>query len=64
MPEARNLIPFKVAMERLCCRRDRVYDLIREGRILAYKAGVRTLIDADSVAAYLASLPRLELPPQ
>lgn len=61
MPEVRNLISFKTAMERLCCRRDMVYDLIRAGKIVAYKRGNRTLIDADSVAAYLASLPRLEL---
>lgn len=61
MPEVRNLITFKTAMERLCCRRDRVYDLIRAGKIIAYKDGVRTMVDADSVAAYQASLPRLDL---
>ena len=59
--EARNLITFKTAMERLCCRRDKVYDLIRAGKITAYKDGVRTMIDADSIARYQASLPRLEL---
>ena len=33
--------------------------LIREGKIVALKAGGRTLIQADSLRSYLANLPRL-----
>jgi excisionase family DNA binding protein len=58
--EARNLIPLKTAMERLCCGKTYMYDLIRAGKIAAYKDRGRTMVDADSVAAYLASLPRVE----
>jgi excisionase family DNA binding protein len=35
----------------------RVYQLIAEGRLRAIKSGRRTLIDANSLRAYLASLP-------
>jgi excisionase family DNA binding protein len=61
MPESRNLITFKAAMEKLGCKRDKVYRLIREKKLLAYKDGPRTMVDADSLAAYQASLPKLEL---
>ena len=61
MTKPRNLITLKTAMERLCCRRSHVYDMIRDGRIIAYKDRGRTMVDADSVTAYQASLPRLEL---
>ena len=39
--------------------RTKLYELIKEGRILARKCGSRTLIDGDSLRAYLASLPVL-----
>jgi hypothetical protein len=63
MIKAPNLISFKAALERFCFKRDRLYELIREGKVIAYKDGRRTLVDADSLAAFQASLPRLELPP-
>jgi excisionase family DNA binding protein len=61
MPEARNLISFKTAVARLGCGRTKAYRLIREKKLIAYKDGPRTMVDADSVTAYQASLPKLEL---
>jgi len=39
--------------------RTRIYELIRARRLEAIKAGRRTLILMQSLAAYLASLPRV-----
>lgn len=64
MPEPRNLIPFKTAVAKLGCGRTKAYRLIRENKLVAYKDGPRTMVDADSLAAYQASLPRLQLPPE
>jgi excisionase family DNA binding protein len=41
--------------------RTSLYELIGAGRIEARKAGNRTLIPADSLRAYLASLPRADI---
>ena len=37
--------------------RTRVYDLIERGDLAAFKAGRRTMVHAESLRAYLASLP-------
>jgi excisionase family DNA binding protein len=37
--------------------RTRTYQLISEGKLRAVKCGRRTLIEADSLHAYLANLP-------
>ena len=39
--------------------RTTIYGLIAAGRVRAMKAGTRTLIEAESVRRYLASLPTL-----
>jgi excisionase family DNA binding protein len=55
----RNLIPIKTALERGHFKRTKAYRLIAEGKIIAYRDGQRTLVDADSLDAYQASLPRV-----
>ena len=37
--------------------RTRVYDLIERGDLAAFKAGRRTMVRAESLAGYIASLP-------
>jgi len=37
-----------------------LFKLDNDGKIIAYKDGHTTLIDADSIEAYQASLPRIE----
>ena len=39
--------------------RDRVYSLIREGKLVARKMGRRTLITATDLEAFLQSLPTI-----
>jgi hypothetical protein len=39
-----------------------IYRLIREGVLDGRKAGRRTLITAESLRAYVAGLPKIELP--
>ena len=56
----RNLISLKTAGERGLFKRTKCYELINAGKIIAYKRGHTTLIDADSLDAYLASLPQYE----
>ncbi len=41
--------------------RTSLYELIGAGKIEARKAGNRTLIPADSLRAYIASLPRADI---
>jgi excisionase family DNA binding protein len=53
-----NLIPLKAALEKGHFKRTN-YKLINEGKIIAYKDGHTTLVDADSLDAYQASLPRI-----
>ena len=57
MSEKRNLIPMKAALERGHFKRTKAYELIDAGKIDAYKQGHQTLIDADSIDRYHASLP-------
>ena len=42
--------------------RDRAYQAIRDGKLLAHKNGKATIILCEHAEAYLASLPRLQLP--
>jgi hypothetical protein len=56
----RNLITMNTALAKLGCGRTRAYELINAGKIIAYKDGHNTMIDADSIGAYQASLPRIE----
>ncbi|MBR1298533.1 helix-turn-helix domain-containing protein [Bradyrhizobium sp. AUGA SZCCT0042] len=56
----RNLITMKEALEKGRFKRTKAYELINGGKIIAYKDGHTTLIDADSLEAYQASLPRIE----
>jgi excisionase family DNA binding protein len=43
--------------------RDSIYDAIRAGTLDARKLGRRTLITRDALERFIATLPRLELPP-
>jgi len=43
--------------------KDRAYADIRSGALIARKVGKNTIILVDDAEAYIASLPRLELPP-
>jgi excisionase family DNA binding protein len=58
--EKRNLIPMKTALEKLGCKRTKAYELIKEGKLIAYKMGHQTMVDGNSIDAYHASLPRIE----
>jgi hypothetical protein len=56
----RNLITMKAALEKGGFKRTKAYKLINDGKIIAYKMGHQTMVDADSIDAYHASLPRIE----
>jgi excisionase family DNA binding protein len=56
----RNLITMKVACERGGFKRTKAYELIADGKIIAYKMGHQTMVDVDSIDAYHASLPRIQ----
>jgi hypothetical protein len=56
----RNLIPLKAALEKGGFKRTKAYELINEGKIIAYKMGHQTMVDADSIDDYHSSLPRIE----
>jgi hypothetical protein len=43
--------------------RDRAYADIRNGDLIARKVGKNTIVLADDAERYIASFPRLELPP-
>jgi excisionase family DNA binding protein len=56
----RRLITFKEGIKHLRVGRTKAYELINDGKIITYKMGHQTMIDADSIDAYHASLPRIE----
>ncbi len=58
--EKRNLITMKAALAKGGFKRTKAYELINDGKIIAYKMGHQTMVDADSIDAYHASLPRIE----
>jgi excisionase family DNA binding protein len=43
--------------------RDRIYDAIRNGDLVARKFGRRTLVTAEALQRFLNGLPPLQLPP-
>ncbi len=55
--EKLRLIPMKAAIERICCKRTKLYELIKSGIIKAYKMGRQTMVDANTIDAYHATLP-------
>jgi hypothetical protein len=55
----RNLIRFKEGLNLAKCGTTKMYELINSGKVIAYKDGGRTLLDADSINRYHASLPRV-----
>ena len=57
--QKRNLIPMDAGLVRAGCRYTKMYELIDAGHVLAYKQGGQTMIDADSIDAYHASLPQI-----
>ncbi|QHO78061.1 hypothetical protein ACH79_41300 [Bradyrhizobium sp. CCBAU 051011] len=58
--QKRNLIPLKKALERGGFGRTKAYELIRKGKIIAYKMEGQTMVDADSIDAYHMTLPRIQ----
>jgi hypothetical protein len=58
--QRRNLIPLKKALERGGFGRTKAYQLIKKGKIIAYKMEGQTMVDADSIDAYHMTLPRIE----
>ena len=56
----RRLISFAEGCEALRVGKTKAYELINAGKIVAYKQGHQTLIDADSIESYQGSLPRIE----
>ncbi len=59
MPETISPLAFTIpgAVRASGLARSRLYDLMEKGEIAAFKAGRRTMIRADSLRDYLASLP-------
>jgi hypothetical protein len=57
--DKRNLINMKAACQHGGFKRTKAYELINAGTIIAYKMGHQTMVDADSIDAYHASLPRI-----
>jgi hypothetical protein len=60
MTARRRLITFKEGLRHLRVGRTKAYELINAGKIIAYKQGHQTMIDADSIDAFQAALPRIE----
>ncbi|MBB4392503.1 MULTISPECIES: helix-turn-helix domain-containing protein [unclassified Bradyrhizobium] len=50
----------KKALERGGFGRTKAYELIKKGKIIAYKMEGQTMVDAASIEAYHMSLPRIE----
>lgn len=54
-----NYVTLNEACVRACCKRSKMYALIRAKQIVARKLGTRTIVEIKSIDEYLASLPRL-----
>ena len=54
-----NYIPLNEACVRACCKRSKMYALIRQKKVIARKMGSRTIVEISSIDKLLASLPRL-----
>lgn len=57
--EKRNLITMKAALAKGGFKLTKAYELIKLGKIDAYKMDHKTMVDADSIERYHASLPRI-----
>jgi hypothetical protein len=53
------LIPARRAFASIGCGTTKGYSLIADGTLVARKLGTRTMIEAESLRAYAASLPRV-----
>ena len=51
------LIPAQRAFALIGCRNTKGYELIAAGKLVARKLGTRTVIEAESLREYVASLP-------
>jgi excisionase family DNA binding protein len=61
---APRLATFKEAMRYGRWGRDKLYELIAAGKIIAYKDGHNVLVDLDSCDAYQRALPRVTARPR
>jgi hypothetical protein len=57
--KAPRLLPFKRGCEYAGFGTTKMYELIAEEKIIAYKDGQRTFLDLDSIDTYKRSLPRM-----
>jgi hypothetical protein len=57
--QKRNLIPLKRALVKGGFGKTKIYELIDQEKITAFKMDGKTMIDADSIDAYHQSLPRI-----
>ena len=51
------LVPAQRAFAAIGCGNTKGYELIAEGKLVARKLGARTMVEAESWRAYVASLP-------
>jgi hypothetical protein len=58
--QKRNLLPLKRALVKGGFGKTKAYELIDQGKIIAYKMDGKTMIDADSIDRYHMTLPRIE----
>jgi hypothetical protein len=57
--QKRNLIPLKTALTKGGFGKTKAYELIDQEKIIAYKMGGKTMIDADSIDNYHLTLSRI-----
>lgn len=57
-PPGLRLISLREAMKYGRWARNKIYELIAAGKLVAYKDGARTMIDLGSIESYQRSLPR------
>ncbi len=52
------LVPLDDAFRALGIKRTKGFELIRDGHLVARKSGARTVVEAESLRRFAASLPR------
>ncbi len=57
------LVPAQRAFAAIGCGNTKGYELIADGKLVARKLGSRTMIEAESLRAYAAGLPRVPTKP-
>ena len=57
--QKRNLIPLKKALAKGGFGKTKAYELIDQEKIIAYRMGGRTMVDADSIDEYHLTLSRI-----